>query len=174
MAVGVNAKDADTRVVFDLRTFQPAGTIKGTIESGSSSIVRLSGDGKLLAATVTDADPDRAIEVWSFADGKQLQRIEPKPRPKRILQVNFVGSDKLVVVTETAASVKAVQFYATATGKPLRPAIQAPKIQEKALAVSPGGKLLAFALDNAMLDRRGRVGQGAWGAWRSRMRSARG
>ncbi len=62
VAVGQNGSDTDVREVWDLRTFQRNGSIKGKLGSSASSPLRLSLDGTFLAVTATDTDPDRVVE----------------------------------------------------------------------------------------------------------------
>lgn len=146
VAVGQNGAATDTREVWDLRTFQRAGSIRGKIGNSGTGPVRLSPDGRYLALTVPDTDPDRAIEVWSFADGKLAQRIEPKPRPKKIIAFDFLADGGLVVVQEAALG-KVLQGYDIKTGKILWHQALPAGFHDGGFGVSPGRKYAAFMAD---------------------------
>jgi hypothetical protein len=149
VAVGQNNVETDVREVWDLQTFQRTGTIKGKIGSTNMSPMRLSPDGKFLAVTATDADPDRAVEVWSFADGKLVKRIEPKPRPKKILGFDFAGEGRLVVVIEAEVA-KILQIHDFTTGTMVATHGLPAKFQENSLAFSPGRKYAAYMTDTEL------------------------
>jgi WD40 repeat protein len=146
VAVGQNNVESDVREVWDLQAFQRTGAIKGKLGSSHTSPMRLSPDGKFLAVTATDADPDRALEVWSFADGKLVKRIEPKPRPKKILGFDFAGDGRLVVVIESEIA-KLLQIHDFNTGAVVATHGLPAKFQENSLAFSPGRKYVAYLTD---------------------------
>ena len=143
VVVGKNDAADESREVWDLRTFQRTGTIKGKVGSSSSSAARVSPDGKYLAVTATETEPDRVIEVWSFGDGKLVRRIEPKPRAKKILAFDFAANNRLVVAVELEVA-KLLQVYDFVNGSMLGSLPLTAKFQEESLAMSPGRKTAAF------------------------------
>ena len=149
VVVGQNNAPADTREVWDLRTFKKAGEIKGKVGSSTTSPARLSPDGKYLAVTATDTDPDRVIEVWSFADGKLVRRIEPKPRAKKILGFDFATNGRLIVALELEVA-KVLQTFDFIAGTLVSTQALTPKFQENSLALSPGRKYAAFLVENEL------------------------
>jgi hypothetical protein len=146
VAVGQNNAATDVREVWDLQTFQRTGSIKGKLGSTQMSPMRLSPDGKFLAVTATDSDPDRAVEVWSFADGKLARRLEPKPRPKKILGFDFANDGRVVIVIEAEVA-KLLQIYDVNTGSVVATHGLPASFQENSLAFSPGRKYVAYLTD---------------------------
>ena len=149
VVVGQNGAPAEAREVWDLRTFKKAGEIKGKLGSTTTSQARLSPDGKYLAVATTDTDNDRAIEVWSFADGKLVRRIEPKPRAKKILGFDFAASGRLVLALETDVA-KILQTYDFNAGTMIGTQPLTAKFQEGSFALSPGRKYAAFLVENEL------------------------
>jgi len=149
VAVGQNESDTDLREVWDLRSFEKVGAVPGKLGSNSSSPLRLSPDGKFLAVTAKDTDDDRAIEVFSTADGKRALRIEPKPRPKKILGFDFAIDNRLVVVIE-AEIARLLQIYDLKSGSLVATHPVGPKFQESSMAISPGLKFAAYLTDTEL------------------------
>ena len=152
VAVGQNDTEEAVREVWDLRTFERAGTLKGKFAPTSYSPSRLSPDGKYLAILAHDDAADRAVEVYAFATGEKVLRATAEPPPKKVLAFDLAAGGRLVIALELdKAKAKALQTYDLATGAKLGELPLSAGFQDGSLAVSPGGRQVAFIAEKDLV-----------------------
>ena len=146
VVVGQNGAEGESREVWDLRTLQKTGSIRGKLGSSTTGPARLSPDGRFLAVDGTGSGSERVVEVWSFGDGKLARRIEPRPVPKKVLGFDFAAEGKVVLAIEAEIG-NLLQVYDFQTGSLAATHPLGPKFQANSLAFSPGRKLAAYLTD---------------------------
>ena len=123
-----------------------AGKIPSKLDNAQNLAV--SPDGKYLAAE-SNKDGGGAIQIWSFATGKVVKRIQVAKRRGRLAFVDFCGPDQIVTAA-TPEKAKQITVWNIQTGKAVREISEHVNYKgRQCITVSPGQKYLAFADNSA-------------------------
>ncbi len=142
-ASGGVSRPTDALTVYDTRTKQPVGAIRG--KTDLQPPVALSPDGKFIAG---QSGFKSVIDVYDFSTGKGTRTFDPKTL--QIQAVDFGADDEVVVVCSAPnLTEKVLQTWSLTSGTMTR-SITLPKqtIGQPFMALSPGRHLAAVAAGN--------------------------
>ncbi len=150
VALGKNEGPADTRQVFDLRTREMVGEIRG--KQDFSDEVKLSPDGEYLLAEQgrTSVTWPRSIAVWSFETGQVVKTFVASPTPAFIALLGFAKGN-LAVTARYIGKGDMISLWDVSTGKLAREILGPPSFKKESVAFSPGGRYLALVSNDPEL-----------------------
>jgi hypothetical protein len=150
VALGKNQGDADFRQVFDLRTKQSVGEIRG--KHDFSDEAKLSPDGQFLLVEHKGGPPSgpRSVAVWSFRTGEIEKTFVASPTPAFITLLGFAKGN-LAVTSRYIGKGDMISLWDVSTGKLAREFLGPPSYQKESVAFSPGGRYLALVSNDPML-----------------------
>lgn len=150
VALGKNEGPADVRQVFDLRTREVVGEIRG--KQDFSDEVKLSPDGQYLLAEHKGGPPSgpRSIAVWSFETGQVAKTFVASPTPAFIGLLGFAKGN-LAVTSRYIGKGDMISLWDVSTGKLAREILAPPSFKKESVAFSPGGRYLALVSNDPQL-----------------------
>jgi hypothetical protein len=150
VAIGRNFLPKDKRLLIDLRTMQPAGSIPGDIPIEH---VAISPDGKYLAGVRSLARD--TVQVYAFRNGQKVHEV----RVQGSITVDWVGltPNNRLLTTRGNNRDKTLEVWDLHQDKPLKAwAVPAP-FRPCMPAVSPGGRYVAMSRQDPENNRQGVV-----------------
>lgn len=150
VALGKNQLAADIRQVFDLRTKEAVGEIRG--QQDFNDEVKLSPDGQYLLAEFKGGPPSgaRSVAIWSFRTGQIEKTIVASPTPAFIGLLGFARGN-LAVTSRYIGKGDLISFWDVSTGKLAREILGPPSFKKESVAFSPGGRYLALVSNDPLL-----------------------
>ena len=143
VALGQNQNPTDVRQVFDLRTKQAAGAIKG--KGDLSPDAKISPDGQYFLTELKGGPPtqSRSIVVWSFTTGQVAQTMEASPTPTFLGLLGFAKGNR-PITSRYVGPGDLISVWDVETGKLAREMLGPPSFAKEGVAISPGGRYLAL------------------------------
>jgi hypothetical protein len=145
VAIGQNSGTRDSRVLYDLRTGQPAGTLRGKLGGFFKSAI--SPDGEYLAAIPSGSL--QAVDIWSFRTGKKVGHINTGIKGFVDL-MDFAGPGQIVTIGTGNQLKKTVRVWDIRTGQVVREIQRTKPVYGREYAFSPGRRYLALFTDKAI------------------------
>ena len=141
VALGNNLKATDTREIYDLATGEKAGKIRGLVVPADRPAA-LSSDASYFAASLGFSEKP-ALGVWDVKGQKPLGQLEADTTKGTVDHIKFAGRDRLVAATFNGP----IRAWEIPSGT-LVLDMPAHFKTKKTMAISPGGRYLAFVVDD--------------------------
>ena len=141
VALGNNLKATDTREIYDLATGEKAGKIRGLVVPADRAAA-LSSDASYFAASLGFSEKP-ALGVWDIKGQKPLGQLEADTTKGTVDHIKFAGSDRLIAATFNGP----IRAWEIPSGTIVLD-VPAHFKTKKTMAVSPGGRYLAFVVDD--------------------------